>query len=312
MAGNSRRKGAGKRGANTAAGSGGRIRKGLAGRGPTPKAIDRPYHPAYRKRGPNDSPITTSKVKSRRSSAAPKAKGADWVVGRNPVFEALQANLPIKNIFIAAGVERDSRLRDILKYTAENGIPMQQVARNELDHMTGGLAHQGVALQLPAYEYADFGEMLASGDLIVVLANVTDPRNLGAIIRSAAAFQASGVVIPERRSASMTAAAWKTSAGTAAKLPVAQVTNINQTLRALQQAGYLVVGLAGEGETDISGIPGVDGPVALVAGAEDEGLPVLVRKNCDILASIPIQVESLNVSVATAIALYEISRCRGL
>ena len=151
-----------------------------------------------------------------------------------------------------------------------------------------------------------------SRGLVVALDQVTDPRNLGAIIRSAAAFGAQGVVIPARRSASMTAAAWKTSAGAAARIPVAKVTNLNQMLRRASSAGFTVVGLAGEGDTPLSGIPGLDGPVLVVVGSEGEGLARLVRENCDTLVSIPITstVESLNASVAASIALYEISRQR--
>ncbi|MDQ7993268.1 MAG: 23S rRNA (guanosine(2251)-2'-O)-methyltransferase RlmB, partial [Propionicimonas sp.] len=149
--------------------------------------------------------------------------------------------------------------------------------------------------------------------LLVALDNISDPRNLGAIVRSAAAFGAQGVIIPERRSAQLTAAAWKTSAGAAARIPVALVTNLNRTLKQYADAGFTVVGLDGEAETDISGFPGSDGPVLLVVGSEGEGLARLVRQNCDVLAAIPIgsAVESLNASVAAAIALYEISRSRG-
>ena len=137
--------------------------------------------------------------------------------------------------------------------------------------------------------------------------------NLGAIVRSAAAFGAHGVIIPERRSASVSAVAWKASAGAIARVPVAMATNLNRTLSDYAKAGFTIVGLAGEGETDIAGVPGVDGPVLLVIGSEGEGLARLTRERCDLLARIPIssEVESLNASVAAAIALYEIARCRG-
>lgn len=121
------------------------------------------------------------------------------------------------------------------------------------------------------------------------------------------------MVVPERRSAHMTAAAWKTSAGAAVRCPVALATNLNRVLREYAEAGFVVVGLAGEGETPIDEVPGVDGPVVIVVGSEGEGLAQLVRKNCDVLASIPIvsEVESLNASVAASIALYEVTRSRG-
>jgi len=320
MPGNSQRKGAvRKKGKTTPAGSGGRVRRGLEGRGPTPRAEDRPYHKSYRGRSADEAGKGSSRAGGgRQRTSGTATAGADWVIGRNPVLEALQAGLPIRRAYVADGVERDDRLRDILKFAAENGVPLLQATRTELDRLTGGGVHQGVALQLPAYEYADIEDVLgdaldAPAGLVVALDSITDPRNLGAVIRSAAAFGAHGVVIPERRSAQMTAAAWKTSAGAAARVPVARVTNLNRTLKQFAQAGFTVVGLAGEAETDVAGFPGIDGPVLLVVGSEGEGLSRLVRENCDVLVNIPIssQIESLNASVAAAIALYEVTRSRG-
>lgn len=314
MPGNSQRRGAGRRGKTTAAGSGGRIRRSLEGKGPTPKAEDRVYHKAYK----------AKQEALRRQAGRPKQKstrsavGADWVVGRNPVLEALEAGLPVKQAYVAEGAERDDRLRDILKFAAEHSLPLLQVTRAELDRATGGLVHQGVAVQLPAFDYTDVEDVFEAAfevparGLVVALDGVTDPRNLGAIIRSAAAFGAHGVIIPARRSASMTAAAWKTSAGAAARIPVSRVTNLNQTLRRASDAGFTVVGLAGEGSTPLSGLPGTDGPLLVVVGSEGEGLARLVREHCDALVSIPIAsaVESLNASVAASIALYEITQQR--
>ncbi|MDO5084230.1 MAG: 23S rRNA (guanosine(2251)-2'-O)-methyltransferase RlmB [Arachnia propionica] len=313
MPGNSQRRGAGRRGRSNTAGSGGRIRRSLEGRGPTPKAEDRVYHKAYKAK---QEALRRQANRPRKTTRT--AVGADWVVGRNPVLEALEAGLPVKQAYVADGAERDDRLRDILKFAAEHSLPLLQVTRAELDRVTGGLVHQGVALQLPAFEYTDVEDVfdaafeVPSQGLVVALDGVTDPRNLGAIIRSAAAFGAQGVVIPARRSASMTAAAWKTSAGAAARIPVAKVTNLNQTLRKASDAGFTVVGLAGEGETPLSALPGGEGPVLLVVGSEGEGLARLVREHCDALVAIPIAstVESLNASVAASIALYEITQQR--
>jgi 23S rRNA (guanosine2251-2'-O)-methyltransferase len=173
-------------------------------------------------------------------------------------------------------------------------------------------------LQLPAFEYAHPDDLLATAlssdhePLIVALDSITDPRNLGAIVRSAAAFGADGVLIPERRSAGMPAAAWKTSAGAAAHIPIARATNLNRTLRAYADAGLSLVGLDGSVETTISEVPGASGPLVLVVGSEGAGLSRLVLQACDSLAAIPISksVESLNAGVAAGIALYEISRQR--
>jgi len=295
------------KGRNTA-GSGGRIRKGLEGRGPTPKAEDREYHAKYKAKQ------AAAKRQSTRQTSPTRSKATgEWVVGRNAVLEALGADIPVTTAYIAEDMERDDRLKEIIKHCGEHGIAMLQANRRELDRLTAGAVHQGVALLLPNFEYAEFDDVLEQARLhnLVVVAcdHVTDPHNLGAIIRSAAAFNSAGVVIPDRRSARMTAAAWKASAGAAARLPVSQVVNLNRALAALKDAGFTVIGLAGEGSTPVDEIA-VDGPMVLVVGSEGEGLSRLARQTCDVLVRVPIaeSVESLNASVATAIALYEFSR----
>jgi 23S rRNA (guanosine2251-2'-O)-methyltransferase len=321
MPGNSQRKGAVRRsGKGNTAGSGGRVRRGLEGRGPTPRAEDRPYHPAHKAAQKAVARQTGVRAGQQPTSRTGRpGTGPEWVVGRNPVLEALEAHIPVKTAYVAEGAERDDRLREILKLAAERRLGLLEVTRTELDRLTGGAIHQGVALQLPAYEYVHPDDLLAEAlasdrePLIVALDSVTDPRNLGAIIRSAAAFGAHGVVIPERRSAGMTAAAWKTSAGAAARLPVARATNLNRTLRAYAEAGLFLVGLDGRADTDIASLEAAQGPLVLVVGSEGEGLSRLVREACDLTAAIPIpgEVESLNAGVAAGIALYEIARRRG-
>ena len=156
----------------------------------------------------------------------------------------MEAGIPTKTAYVAEGAERDDRLRDIFKLAAGRGTPLLEVTRVELDRLTGGAVHQGVALQLPTFEYAHPDDLLARAldapgvPLVVALDSITDPRNLGAVVRSAAAFGAQGVLIPERRSAGMTAAAWKTSAGAAARIPIARATNLNRALRAYADAGF--------------------------------------------------------------------------
>lgn len=315
MAGNSPRRGARSKGKGNTAGSGGRIRRGLAGKGPTPKAEDRPNHKAYRAKQTNRA--TQGRGRPRERTGRPGA-GPEWVVGRNPVLEALQAGIPVLTAYVADGVERDSRLREILQHCADHEVPTLQSTRTELDRLTGGTVHQGVALKLPEFEYTHPEDLLATAlqdhdaPLVVMLDQITDPRNLGAIIRSAAAFGAAGVVIPERRSARVTAASWKTSAGAAARIPVALAGNLNRALESYSRAGFTIAGLAGEAETDITALPGADGPLVLVIGSEGDGLSRLVREHCDALVSIPItsSVESLNAGVAAGIALYEVSRLR--
>ncbi|MDO5499943.1 MAG: 23S rRNA (guanosine(2251)-2'-O)-methyltransferase RlmB [Propionibacteriaceae bacterium] len=318
MAGNSQRRGARSRGKGKGpAGSGGRIRRSLEGKGPTPKAEDRPYHKAYKAKQAATRQAAARPKSTRERTGRPGA-GPEWVAGRNPVLEALQAGIPVHTAYIADGAERDSRLRDILKHCADHGVPTLQSTRTELDRLTGGAIHQGVALKLPEFDYAHPDDLLADAleadhaPIVVMLDQITDPRNLGAIVRSAAAFGAAGVVIPERRSAHLTAAAWKTSAGAAARLPIARAGNLNRALEAYAKAGFTIAGLAGEAETDIEEAPGLDGPLVLVVGSEGDGLSRLVREHCDVLVSIPIAsaVESLNAGVATGIALYEVARHR--
>jgi 23S rRNA (guanosine2251-2'-O)-methyltransferase len=313
VAGNSARRGARQGGKGVGArgrtaGSGGRPRKALEGRGPTPKAEDRVYHQAHR----------AQQARLRAEAKAPDRRpvarsGADWVIGRNPVLEALRAGLPVSAAYLAEGAERDSRLRDILRLAAAQSLPLLQVTRAELDRLAGGV-HQGVALRLPPFQPADPGDLLAAviaaDGLAVACDHITDPHNLGAIIRSAAAFGAVGVLIPARRSAQVTAAAWKASAGAAARLPVARATNLNQALAEFQRAGCLIVGLDGAAATDLADLALVEGPVVLVVGAEDTGLSRLTQERCDQLVRIPIAgaVESLNASVAAGIALCHLAQ----
>ncbi|MGI8769148.1 MAG: 23S rRNA (guanosine(2251)-2'-O)-methyltransferase RlmB [Propionibacteriaceae bacterium] len=327
MPGNSQRKGAVKRkGKGNTAGSGGRVRRGLEGRGPTPKAEDREYHAAHkRKHDPHRNQSSASRSGTGRGGGPQRTgrpgAGPEWVAGRNPVLEALQADIPIKTAYVAEGAERDDRMRDILKLAADRGTPMLQVTRVELDRLTGGAIHQGVAVQLPDYTYAHPDDLLSealdrskagTGGLVVALDQITDPRNLGAIIRSAAAFGATGVLIPERRSAQMTASAQKTSAGAAVRLPVARATNLTRALTSYADAGFTIVGLAGEGAETIDQVAAdlPPGPRVLVIGSEGAGMSRLVRETCTRLVSIPIstQVESLNAGVAAGIALYELTR----
>jgi 23S rRNA (guanosine2251-2'-O)-methyltransferase len=316
MAGNSSRRGAIRKTSkgNPTAGSGGRVRRGLEGRGPTPKAAEREGHKVYKARKRAES------AAAKRPSKRP-AKGSsdtEWVAGRNSVVEALRAGVPVNGLYVAEGAQRDGRLREAFALAADRGISLLEVTRTELDRITGGAVHQGLAARIPAYEYAHPDDLIeaasANGEppLIVALDSVTDPRNLGAVVRSAAGFGAHGVVIPERRAAGMTAAAWKTSAGAAARTPVAQTVNLVRQLKAYQEAGCMVVGLAADGEVSLPDLDLADGPLVLVVGAEGGGLSRLVGETCDQLVSIPManQLESLNAGVAASVALYAISQVR--
>ncbi|MFB7950002.1 23S rRNA (guanosine(2251)-2'-O)-methyltransferase RlmB [Kitasatospora phosalacinea] len=327
MAGNSqrrnRRNAGSKKGASV--GTGGHSRKALQGKGPTPPGEARKGHP--KQRAANAALKRERDAKSRagmrRSGAGTRsgrggAGAAELVVGRNSVVEALQGGVPATALYVQQFIDTDDRVRDAFQAANERGVPLMEAPRPQLDQMTGGLNHQGLVLQVPPYEYAHPEDLLEgaadSGQdaLIVALDGVTDSRNLGAVVRSAAAFGAHGVVIPERRAAGMTAGAWKTSSGAAARLPVARATNLTRALEAYQKAGLMVVGLAADGEAEIGDLDALTGPVVIVAGSEGKGLSRLVSETCDLLVRIPMpgQTESLNAGVAAGVVLYEASRLR--
>ncbi|MGC4940109.1 23S rRNA (guanosine(2251)-2'-O)-methyltransferase RlmB [Kribbella sp. DT2] len=318
MPGSSQRKGAirKKPRGNPTAGSGGRVRQGLEGRGPTPKAVDRTKHPAHKRAKAKER--AEKRTTGRRPSRKDEGATVEWVYGRNPVVEALRAGVPASAVYVAEGTERDPRLREALLLAVERGIALLEVPRIELDRHTSNGAHQGLAIQIPPYEYAHADDLLRAAydveqaPLIVALDGVTDPRNLGAITRSAAAFGAHGVVVPERRAAQVSASAWKTSAGAAARIPVAKVTNLNRALKSYKDAGLLIVGLDMAGDVELPDLQSATDPIVLVVGSEGKGLARLVRENCDIIVSIPMTsaTESLNAGIATGVALYEISRRR--
>jgi 23S rRNA (guanosine2251-2'-O)-methyltransferase len=313
VAGNSQRKGAiRKTSKGPTAGSGGRVRRGLEGKGPTPKAKDRPNHKVYKQRQKEER-AAASRPKRRAGST-----DAEWVAGRNSVLEALRAGVPVTGLYVAEGAERDGRLREAFRLAAEQGLSLLEVTKGELDRMTGGAVHQGLAARIPAYEYAHADDLLdraaelGEKPLIVALDSVTDPRNLGAVVRSAAGFGAHGVLIPERRAAGMTASAWKTSAGAAARIPVAQAVNLVRQLKSYQAAGCMVIGLAADGDVELPELDLADGPLVIVVGSEGKGLSRLVAETCDQLVSIPManQVESLNAGVAASVTLYAVARAR--
>lgn len=336
MAGNSQRRGAirkdgTKKGAQV--GSGGQARRALKGKGPTPPAEDRKGH--AKARAAKRTEVAKKQGGARtggpagprtRTTGAPvgAARGGrhadlpETVVGRNPVVEALRAGVPATALYVATGLASDERVAEAIAAAAERGIAQLDVARIELDRLTGGAIHQGVALSVPPYQYAHPNDLLSraadSGraPLIVAVDGVTDPRNLGAIVRSAAAFGAHGVVVPERRSAGMTASAWRTSAGTAARIRVARCPNLVRVLKDYAEAGLMIAGLDADGTVDTDTFELATSPLVVVVGSEGRGLSRLTRTVCDVTVSIPMvrNVESLNASVATGVVLAEVARRR--
>ncbi|MBX3091959.1 MAG: 23S rRNA (guanosine(2251)-2'-O)-methyltransferase RlmB [Cryobacterium sp.] len=338
-------------------GSGGQGRQALEGKKPTPKAEDRPYHPAGKRKAAADRFEASGGKRasggrgqtggrggqsnrggqfSRGGQSARADQGGDqpqrlrrpktsdeseFVTGRNSVLEALRASIPASTLYIASRIEYDDRVKEVMAIATKRGLPILEVMRPELDRMAGfDSVHQGLALKVPPYEYAHplelLDKILGQGrvPLLVALDGITDPRNLGAIIRSVAAFGGHGVIVPQRRSVGMTAAAWKTSAGAAARTPVAMASNLTQTLKALKERGVFILGLDGGGDVALPGITWAKSPLVVVVGSEGKGLSRLVTETCDAVVSIPISssTESLNAGIAASVTLYEIAKNRAL
>jgi 23S rRNA (guanosine2251-2'-O)-methyltransferase len=256
---------------------------------------------------------------SRRPDSRREAKPAgDAVAGKNSVVETLRAKIPAKELLIAERTEVDEKIAESLRLAKNQNLAVKEVPRATIDGVTGTTTHQGIALVIKPFHYTDFDQMLANSKeedgpgLIIGMDGVTDPHNLGAIVRSAAAFGADGVVIPERRNASMTGSAWKASAGAAARMPISQVTNLVRSIEDAKKAGYFVVGLAADGDEELPNFSLAEESVYVIVGSEGKGLSRLARQKCDLVLSIPMnsEVESLNASVATAIVMHWIAAKR--
>ena len=316
-------------------------RKALKGKGPTPKAKDRPYHKAAKAKSSarhagkssarperNSDGKRTSTRTSQRDPQRGRVRGeqkgdqkrekvhVDSIAGRNVVLEALRADIPAKELVVAIGIDIDDRIREIVDLAKSAALPIREVPRNRLDTLTGIAHHQGIALIAKPFQYSSEKEIFQRASdpaLYIAVDGITDPRNIGAIIRSAAAFGADGILIPERRSAGITAAAWKASAGAVARIPIAQVTNLVRSIENAKERGCFIVGLEGGSEDTLETMKIADQPLYIIVGSEGKGLSRLVKEKCDLLLSIPIssKVESLNASVAVSIALYGIAAKRG-
>jgi 23S rRNA (guanosine2251-2'-O)-methyltransferase len=310
-------------------GTGGHGRRKLEGKGPTPPAVMRPGHPAQRRAAAAASAASGSRgsraanpreAAQGASARAPRGSGdaAEFVAGRNPVVESLRARVPAAALYVGARVQHDERISEAIKLAAGRGVAVLEAGPAELDRLTGGALHQGLALRVRPYDYAHPDDLLARAadagqlPLIVALDGVTDPRNLGAVARSAAAFGAHGVLVPSRRGAGVTAGAWKASAGALARIPVARAANLARALAAYRDVGVFVAGLDAAGETPVRDLDLATAPLALVIGSEGRGLSRIVGQACDVLVRIPIaaRTESLNAGVAAGIALYEVAAIR--
>jgi len=238
------------------------------------------------------------------------------ILGRNAVMEALDAGVPIDKIFIAKG-DVDASLGHMASRARGTGAVVVETDRRKLDHMSKGQTHQGVVALASVKAYCEITDILALAQergeppLVVICDELSDPHNLGAIIRTAEAAGAHGIIIPKRRSAGITPIVQKTSAGAVNHLPVCRVPNLTAAIKELQQAGLWIYGAAMEGERTLWETD-VTGPAALVIGSEGEGLGRLVAEHCDFLVNIPMlgKVSSLNASVSAGLLLYEVVRQR--
>lgn len=272
------------------------------------------------------------RLAARRRAAKFASDSDDLVIGRNAVLEALRVGVPSMQLYIATRIEHDDRTREIIKLAGAQSLHLLEADRLEMDRIARSSNHQGVVLKVQPYQYSSLAELadiaerkakamdvvnspsarINARPLFIALDGVTDPQNLGAAIRSAAAFGANGVILPERRSASVTAAAWKVSAGAAAHIPVARVVNLTKAIESMRERGYYTVGLDGGGDKLVGETGFETDPLIVVLGSEGKGLSRLVRESCDAIAGIPItsMVESLNASVAAGISLYAVARAR--
>jgi 23S rRNA (guanosine2251-2'-O)-methyltransferase len=239
------------------------------------------------------------------------------IIGINPVLEALRAGRPVQRLLIAEQRKMDREVHEILRLARERGIEVRMMSRDALNRESPGTTHQGVIAIAAAREYASFDDILripAQRDeaaLFLVLDSVEDPRNLGAILRTADAAGVHGVIIPERRAAGLTEIVAKTAAGALEYIPVVKVVNVVNALKELKKNGIWVVG-AEAGSTTVYWDADFKQPTALVIGGEDKGVRRLVKEHCDYVVSLPLMghISSLNVSVAAGTVLYEILRQR--
>ena len=261
------------------------------------------------------SPRLDDKPRGESSPHAAEAVADDLLWGRHATQAALEAGRPIHRIWCTSELRSASKFLQLLKDAKSSGVLVEEVTWARLGQLTGGAVHQGIVLQTAAAETFDLEDLvkgcsgLDEAPLLLALDGLTDPHNLGAIVRSAEALGAHGVVLPQRRSAGLTGSVAKVAAGALEHLPVARVVNLNRSLETLKTSGYRVIGLAEEGDLTLEEVD-LEGPLVIVTGSEGQGLSMLTRRHCDQLIRIPLRgvTPSLNASVATALCLYEVAR----
>ena len=238
----------------------------------------------------------------------------DWIWGKHSVFEALNSGRAINRIWCTSEIFSSDKFYTLLKDFKSKGVLIEEVSWNRLSQLTFGASHQGIALQLACSktisleDLINFSKKNSVNPIILALDGITDPHNVGAIIRSAEAFDCKGIIIPQRRSSGLTGTVAKVAAGALEHLPVSRVVNLNRALDELKKNGFLIVGLSGDGQLSISKFHEKT-PIVVIVGAEDKGISLLTQKKCDYLLSIPLKgkTSSLNASVAAAISLFHLT-----
>ncbi|MGB8699417.1 MAG: 23S rRNA (guanosine(2251)-2'-O)-methyltransferase RlmB [Thermosynechococcaceae cyanobacterium] len=250
----------------------------------------------------------------------PEEDAPDLIYGRHTILAALDSGRALNRIWVLPHLRYDSKFHSLLDQAKRKGAVIDEVDTRRLDFITQNGKHQGIAAQVAAYEYLDLADLIQrtkalalDSPVLVALDSMTDPHNLGAIIRTAEALGIQGLIIPQRRAVGITSTVAKVAAGALESLPVARVVNLNQALEQLKKEGFWIYGLAPGGKDPLHTLT-LTGPMILVVGAEGEGLSLLTQRHCDVLTAIPLQgkTASLNASVATGMALYEIFRQRWL
>ena len=240
----------------------------------------------------------------------------DWIWGKHSVFEALISERPINRIWCTTEIFSSEKFYILLKNLKLKGVLVEEVSWSRLSQLTLGASHQGVVLQLASSKtislekLIDFSKKSSTYPIILALDGITDPHNVGAIIRSAEAFDCKGIIIPQRRSAGLTGTVAKVAAGALEHIPVSRVVNLNRALEEMKNNGFLVIGLSGDGQLSISKFHEKN-PLVVIVGSEDKGISLLTQKKCDYLIKIPLKgkTSSLNASVAAAISIFHLTCC---
>ncbi|MCG6136891.1 MAG: 23S rRNA (guanosine(2251)-2'-O)-methyltransferase RlmB [Nostoc sp. LLA-1] len=287
----------------------------------TTKSIRSPRHgDRDRDRDSNSNPISSnSRPHHNFSPSTPSPKqteDSDLIYGRHPVLSALESQRGLNRLWITTRLRYDHRFHHLILQAKENGTVIDEVEPRRLDQITDGANHQGIAAQIAPYTYIELPDLIeqaksVADPVIVVADGITDPHNLGAIIRTAEAIGAQGLVIPQRRASGITSTVVKVAAGALENFPVSRVINLSRSLEELKAAGFWIYGTAASGSEPLHTV-NFSGPIVLVVGSEGEGLSMLTQRSCDVLVSIPLlgKTPSLNASVASGMALYEIYRQR--